>query len=164
MQHVSSFIWKRTGTVCAACVAACVSMGAGCPVLYTPGEEVLLASSPILAEVLADGELSCEEHLSRNQFNQCPTERPETGADSGGVTWSRDWFLGIFPNPLHAPLECLRGLSEQLGPSSFQCCYDGEQLVDQGDLAGSFDFVSPGVSLILHYLYDVAPLDQCQSE
>jgi hypothetical protein len=133
-------------------------------VVYVPGEEALSAGGAILAEVLADGELSCEEHSARGQFNECPAERPKPNVELNGVRWFRDLFLGIIPNPFHTPLDCFRGESDELGLSSFQCCYDGEELVDQGDLAGSFDFVSPGVSLILHYLFDVAPIDQCQNE
>ena len=161
MRRVKRFIWKPADTIVSACVVVCLSMGAGCPVLYAPGEEVLSASGPILAEVLADGTLTCEEHRARNQYNQCPAERPEVGDEFDGVMWSRDWFFGIIPNPIHLPLDCFRGESDELGLSSYQCCYDGEQLVDEGDLAGSFDFVSPGVSFLRHYLFDMAPIDHC---
>ena len=164
MQRVKPSIWRPSGTIGTAGLVVCLSMGVGCPVVYVPGEDVLSASGPILAEVLADGILSCEEHSARDQYNVCPVDRPEVGIELEGVVWSRDLFFGIIPNPIHLPLDCFRGESEELGLSSFQCCYDGEQLVDEGELAGSFDFVSPGVSLIRHYLYDMAPIDQCQGE
>jgi len=160
MQRVSKFIRSSAVIVCMLFLVA----GAGCPPVYAPGEEVLLAGGPVLAEVFADGNLSCEEHFARNQYNQCPAERPEIGEEIDGVLWTEDRVFGIFPNPYHTPLDCFRGESDELGASSFQCCYDGEQLVSEGDLAGSFDFFSPSWSAILHYLYDIAPFNQCDTE
>jgi hypothetical protein len=143
-------------------LALCFSAGAGCPVIYVPDEAMLAAGGAALNEVMADGELSCEERQSRNQYNACPLDRPEHDVESDGFMWTRDWFLDLFPNPFHAPLDCFRGRSGELGFSSVQCCYDGEELVDEGETAGSFDFVSPAVSWFLHFLFDMNLPAQCQ--
>ncbi|UCD28096.1 MAG: hypothetical protein JSV03_13525 [Planctomycetota bacterium] len=117
-----------------------------------------------LTDAIADGQFSCEDHQARNQYNICPEHRPQIGTDENGVTWVQDLILGIFPNPYHVPLDCFRGTSPDIGVSSFQCCYDGENLVGEGTQAGSFDFVSPFQSLITtiaHYIFDIVPDDQC---
>jgi hypothetical protein len=117
-----------------------------------------------LAGVLADGMVTCDEHADRGRFNQCPAVPPLPGTDSDGVTWIHDLFLGIFPNPLHPGVDCYRGHSEAIAPSSFQCCYAGEELVDAGPTAGSFDFVYPYASPLAsfwHLLFDILPSYQC---
>lgn len=120
---------------------------------------------PALADVLADGLFSCEDHQDRNQYNICPEQPPEIGTDENSTTWTADRILfGLLPNPYHATLDCYRGTSPDLGVSSYQCCYDGEDLVSEGPLGGSFDFVSPLDSILAalgHYLFDMLPTGQC---
>lgn len=133
------------------------------PITSVDAEDLVEALGPALAEVFADGELSQEEHLARNQFNECPNVPPEIGTDENQVTWSPDLLLGFIPNPLHAPFDCYRGTSEELGLSSFQCCYDGDELISGIPQEGSFDFVNPYTSLrtaILHFLLDMNPESQ----
>jgi hypothetical protein len=130
-----------------------ISSLAGCQPFFPGG------SGPA-AHIVADGAVDCAEDAVRQEFNMCPAERPLPGTDAEGVTWSLDRLFGIV-NPLHAPLECLRGTSAELGESSYQCCYDGDLLVNEGDRAGTFDFVSPAVSLLRHYLFDVLPSYRC---
>jgi len=137
-----------------------------CSEIDTEDPELLADSlGPALAEVLTDGQFNCQDHQDRNQYNSCPQQPPEPGTDENGITWTQDRiFFGLLPNPYHAPLDCYRGTSEELGISSYQCCYDGEDLVQEGPLAGSFDFISPLPSVlaaIAHYLFDMTPGDQC---
>ena len=126
-----------------------------------PAEDLGVA----LAEVWSDQLLTCQENCARNQYNFCPELRLGPGTDETGVTWLPDrFFFGLLPNPYHAPLDCLRGTSDELGMSSYQCCYDGENLVTDGPLAGSFDFVDPSFSIlaaISHFILDILPGTVC---
>jgi len=147
---------ERWAGFTAALALACCT---GCPTaLPLGGAEVVGAA---LAAIGADGTLELAEHCSRNLYNDCPASRPAPGTDADGITWTEDRFLfGLLPNPFHAPLDCYRGTSPELGWSSYQCCYDGQTLVEDGPLAGSFDFVDPQRSPIAglyHLLFDVLP-------
>ncbi len=137
-------------------------LGACCPGVPGSDPETL---GPALAEVLTDPTFTCPTDLDRERYNVCPLARPAVGTDEEGVTWSPDRLLfGLLPNPFHAPLDCLRGQSPGLGFSSYQCCYDGDELVDTGPLAGTFDFFYPRSSLcsvILHLFWDVLPPYLC---
>ena len=125
----------------------------------------LVDSSPALAEVCADGVLDCSEHGTRNQYNYCPSTPPAPGPDERGVTWTRDLFLDFLPNPYHPGAQCWRGASADLGVSSYQCCYEAGQLLVEGELAGSFDFVDPlrsvGAALV-HFALDIWPWWACE--
>jgi hypothetical protein len=127
----------------------------------------LLAESlgSALAEVLADGIFSCQDHKARNQYNRCPENPPEMGTDESGTTWSPDRiFFGLLPNPYHLTLDCFRGIAPHLGLSSYQCCYQGDELISEGPHCGSFDFISPLNSILTgigHYLFDMVPTEQC---
>jgi len=130
----------------------------GCPLALPSGGPDIVGAA--LAVINANGTLDLNEHCSRNSYNVCPAVRPELGTDADGITWTNDRFLGILPNPFHTPLDCLRGTAPELGLSSYQCCYDGDVLVDEGPLAGSFDFIDPQSSLLAmvwHWLFDVFP-------
>lgn len=120
------------------------------------------ALGPALTDVLEDGGLTCDEHASRDQYNQCPQTRPSVGTDPNGVTWAADrFFLGLIPNPLHPGVDCYRGTTSDLGVSSYQCCYEGDALADD---SGTFDFVSPFfsfLSAIGHLILDVLPAYFC---
>ena len=125
----------------------------------------LAGLSPALAEVCADGVLDCTEHCARNQYNSCPSTPPAPGPDELGVTWTRDLFLGFIPNPLHPGAQCWLGSSADLGISSYQCCYEEGQLLTDGDLVGTFDFVDPDNSVdaaLAHYALDVRPWLVCE--
>ena len=142
--------WDRAAILALAAVVGCLPA-------MTPEErpEVL---GPALAEITADGIVTQEEHAGRNQYNVCPDVRPAVGTDANGVTWSPDLVCGLLPNPLHWPLDCYRGRSPELGLSCYQCCYAGDQLVPEGPLAGTFDYVCPygsPLALLWHYLLDV---------
>lgn len=118
-----------------------------------------------LTDVLTDGVLTCDEHWARDEYNVCPEVLPEPGLDENGITWSPDLFLGVFPNPFHWPLQCVRGTSLELGLSSYQCCYDGDVLVTDSPLAGSFDFIFPyrtTFTLLWHYVLDILPFLECE--
>ena len=121
------------------------------------------SAGPALSQVCADGTLDCAEHCDRYLFDACPATRPALGMDQTGVTWTSD-VIGGLPNPFHSGVDCFRGTSAELGLSSYQCCYAGEEFVSQGPQAGSFDFVYPYQSLwtaIGHYLLDVIPWNAC---
>lgn len=122
----------------------------------------LSTAGPILAAVLADGELTCDEHRDRDRYNVCPALRPDIGLDEVGITWREDRILfGLLPNPFHAPYDCYRGRAEWLGQSSYQCCYDGSDLAPD---PGSFDYAGPGASLEelwLHTWLDILPAGRC---
>lgn len=134
-----------------------VAWNTGCqPAILPPG--VLPTSAAAWA--LADGVLTCDEHQARSVFNECPSERPETGTDAAGITWKPDLIFGL-RNPYHTPLDCFRGTSAMLTPSSYQCCYDGVALVAEGPRAGSIDLFNPDYSLLGHILYDVLPMYRC---
>ncbi|MBN1491145.1 MAG: hypothetical protein JXA69_14625 [Phycisphaerae bacterium] len=112
-----------------------------------------------------DGPSICDAHWTRDEYNVCPEQPPTLGLDENGVTWLPDLFLGLLPNPFHWPLQCFRGISVELGLSSYQCCYDGDVLVTDSPLAGSFDFVFPyrnTFTLLWHYVLDILPLLECE--
>jgi hypothetical protein len=140
-----------------------LQMAAGCGQGVPCGD--LAGLSPALAEFCADGVLDCDEHYDRYLYNECPDVPPGPGVDEQGVSWVPDLFLGVLPNPYHANVECWRGSSSELGVSSYQCCYDGGQLVADGPRSGSFDLVNPFVSpqtLWEHYLLDILPYEICR--
>jgi hypothetical protein len=149
------------------CQSACAPvMPYDCGCIESENPDQLADSlGPALAEVLQDGLFSCEDHQARNQYNICPEAPPELGTDDNGVTWTTDRvFFDLLPNPYHAPLDCYRGTSPELGLSSYQCCYDANELVSEGPLSGSFDFISPLNSIlatIAHYIFDMVPPEQC---
>ena len=137
---------------------------AGCGQAVPCGE--LADAGPALAEVCADGVLTCDENCSRNQYNVCPASMPGAGLDENGVTWTPDLIFGL-PNPYHTGAECWRGSAPVLGISSYQCCYQDGRLVTEGENAGSFDFVDPFQSpetLVGHTLLDVVPFSMCACE
>jgi hypothetical protein len=111
---------------------------------------------------LADGVLTCDEHAMRNEYNECPDVRPNVGTDANSVTWVADrFFFDLLANPFHPGLDCFRGTTDELGSSSYQCCYDGTV---PGSDPGSFDFVNPFhsfFSTILHVWLDVLPSFLC---
>ena len=132
----------------------------GPPLTY---DQLSILWGSAMADVWADGVFTYEEFMEGNKYNECPEVRPAPGIDDNGVTWSADRFLGIFPNPFHAPLDCYRGTSAELGISSYQCCYDGDVLVEEGPSAGSFDFVYPYFSFFSsfwHYVIDMLGFSQ----
>ncbi len=154
---------KMAGIAITACLLLLVGLGSCCPAWTSSDPEAL---GPALFEVLMDPFFTCPTDLDRDRYNVCPETRPMLGTDEQGVTWSSDRILfGLLPNPFHAPLDCLRGRSPGLGFSSYQCCYDGDELVDAGPLAGSFDFFNPLSSLgsaILHLFWDILPPYLCE--
>ena len=133
--------------------------GIGCAPLPAALDPIVAGEA--VSAVFEDGEFSCEEHEARNMYNMCPAERPTEGVDDDGIEWRADLVFGLFPNPFHAPLDCFRGTSSALGVSGFQCCYEGEDLIDMGPLAGTFDFFTPAVSVINHFFFDVLSDQRC---
>jgi hypothetical protein len=122
--------------------------------------------SPSLAEVCADGVLTCDEDCGRNQYNVCPAAMPALGLDQQGVWWVPDLFFGG-PNPYHPDADCWRGSTLELGFSSYQCCYQEGLLVTEGLNAGTFDFVDPFQSpqaLLHHVLLDIVPYGACECQ
>ena len=155
MGRISRWAWFAAGWVLACC--------AGCPLAPPAGHGDALPEG--LAALHEEGTLTADLHCTRNEFNVCPPTRPLVGTDEDGVTWTMDrFFCGLLPNPYHFPLDCFRGPSPELAPSSYQCCYDGDELVDEGPLAGSFDFFAPGSPLgtLGHFFFDVLPFYQWQ--
>ncbi len=130
----------------------------GCPPAYNVDDADELP--PALAAIAEESTLTHTLHCTRNVFNECPPIRPEVGTDAHGVIWTEDRFLfGLLANPFHWPLDCYRGTSPELGPSSYQCCYDGDLLDDASPLAGTFDFFAPlsPMGQVAHFFWDVLP-------
>jgi len=153
--RLGRWAWPVTGWALVCC--------AGCPVAPSAGQGDALP--PALASLQEEGTLTADLHCTRNEFNICPPTRPEVGADENGVTWTVDrFFCGLLVNPYHWPLDCFRGTSPELGPSSYQCCYDGDVLVDEGPIAGSFDFFAPEspLGILGHFFFDMLPCYQWQ--
>ena len=136
----------------------------GCGDCGIPEESAVTDEAGAIETVFADHLLTCEEHFARNQYNVCPQSPPLIGTDADGTTWIADWLIfGLFGNPYHPGLDCFRGTSAELGASSYQCCYDGDQLVDEGPTGSSFDFFDPARCLIEHVLYDILPEENCNN-
>lgn len=153
----SSYVGLPAPSGCVLVVLALLGGSACIPPSPSPEE-----LGPALTAVLEDGALTCDEHLARNQYNQCPASRPDVGTDANGVTWIADrFFFSLIPNPFHPSVDCFRGATEDLGVSSFQCCYDEDALAQD---SGSFDFVNPFLSFlspIAHFFLDVLPPFWC---
>jgi len=163
-QAIQAMIMRQSASGYVRLLAGLILLGcSACQPLLPSGPAEDLGAA--LAEVFSDDLLTCQESCARDQYNCCPELRPEPGTDENGVTWLPDrFFFGLLPNPYHAPLDCLRGTSDELGMSSYQCCYDGEDLVTEGPLAGSFDFVYPYFSIlaaISHFILDILPGTVC---
>ncbi len=140
--------------------ASGLALMAGCGQAFPCGE--LADSGPALAEVCADGVLTCEEDCGRNRYNVCPDVMPSPGLDQNGVEWVADLFFGR-PNPYHPGSQCWRGSTPELGLSSYQCCYQAGALMPDS----SFDFVNPFLSpesMLQHFLMDILPYGICACE
>ncbi len=119
------------------------------------------------AKVMADGTLSDDEHLNRNDYNYCPTQKPAGEVD--GINWEEKSGIA---NLYHRPLECTTGqpIDGSLGPGSFECCYypGSGQLIDNAQQSGTYNyahgtgFVVPGTTIPVgqHGKLDVLPHDK----
>ncbi len=110
---------------------------------------------PPLEQVTADGKVTPQEHLDRNQFNDCPIDNPGIGEKDGVEWWKKT------PDNFHRPLECVEGAptNGSLGPSSYECCYhpaDGK-LVDNTTESGTFNFYNSRDHIGKHTAADVLP-------